>query len=184
MSTTVGAATTKPTNPIELPTGTRVTDKFDKLFRRLFGDGELISIEAEETFPGVNNGGYDGVWYTEAAPFLIRVCIDKDDDGNPGIEVSLSKKKTGQIGSGHANFTKRELELLRNYKIGVYDHRNQKASHLVPVHADEACPRFEIPLSFCDQELDPSVTLPIHRETDAQFPYSFSIFVVKNTEKK
>ncbi|GEM_PF-6223376 len=183
MSTTVGAATTKPTNPIELPLGNRVTDKLDKLFRRLFEAGESISIDAEETFPGVNNGGYDGVWYTEAAPFLIRVCIDKDDDGNPGIEVSLSKKKPGP-GLQHANFTRRELDLLRNYKVGVYDHKTQKASHLVSVHSDEACPRFEIPLSFCDQDLDPSVTLPIHRETDAQFPYSFSIFVVKNTEKK
>jgi len=183
MTIPVAATTAKPTNPIGLATGKRTEDKFNNLFRRLFNDGESISIDAEETIAGLRNGTMDGIWYGDIPPFTIRVMVCKNDDGDPEIEVSLSKRKPGD-GSVHGSFTHRELELLSKYRVGVYDHKTQKASHLVHLHGDETDPRFEIPLSWCDQDLDPSVVLPLHRETDAQLPHSFSIFVVKNTEKK
>ncbi|MBI1857746.1 MAG: hypothetical protein HYR97_01305 [Candidatus Melainabacteria bacterium] len=138
-------------------------------------------MDAEETLAGLhNNGNWDAVWYTEASPYLIRVVVyKKDDDGNPGIEVSLSKKKPGE-GLQFTNFTRRELDLLSQYKIGVFDHNSQKASPLISLNRDAESPSFEIPLSTCNQELDHSITLPAHREPDRQItPYSFSIFVTK-----
>ncbi|MBI3308481.1 MAG: hypothetical protein HYZ79_03835, partial [Candidatus Melainabacteria bacterium] len=99
MTATPAITSSRPVCPIDIPTGnTTKKDKFDRLFRMLFNAGEPISMDAEETLAGLhNNGNWDAVWYTEASPYLIRVVVyKKDDDGNPGIEVSLSKKKPGE----------------------------------------------------------------------------------------
>lgn len=182
MPSTDAISPLRPINPIELPTGNRVMDKFDKLFRRLFDNAESISIDAEKTLPGLKNDSWDGIWYAKVNPYLIGVAIIKSDDGSPVVEVSLSKKKAGD-GLQYANFTRRELDLLCNYEVGVFDHNTHKSSHLVQLKRDECNPRFEIPLSFCDQVLDLSVVLPAHRQTSQALPHSFSIFINKEVKQ-